>query len=111
MAKSVLVPLGLTAAASAADTDTQKRIYGSSTTTLVFSNEWYRKKVKSLKESCLLINGVSKTIKNDVKEQKVGFLSMILGRLHASLLGYMLVRKAAIQAGEGVIRAGERHDI
>ena len=57
-----------------------------------------------------MINGVSKTIKNDVKEQKGGFLSMLLDGLHVSLLGYMPAGKAAIQTSEGVIRAGERHD-
>ena len=48
LAKSVLVPLGLTAAASAANTATQKTIYGSSMTALVFSNEWYPKKKLNL---------------------------------------------------------------
>ena len=46
--------------------------------------------VKSLEESGLLIKGVSKTIKNEEKEQKVGFLEMLLGTLDASLLGNLL---------------------
>ena len=57
--------------------------------------------VKSLKDSGLLLEGVSETIKtfkNEAKEQKGGFLSMLLGTLGASLLGNML-------AGKGVIRA------
>ena len=70
LAKSVLVPLELTAAASATDTAIQKKIFGSGTTTLVFSNEDpndIMKIVKSLEESGLLIKGVSETIKNEAK--------------------------------------------
>ena len=55
--------------------------------------------VKSLEDSGLLLKGVSETIQNEAKEQKGGFLSMLLGRLGVSLLGNML-------AGEGIIRAG-----
>ena len=57
--------------------------------------------VKSLENSGLLLEGVSEAIKNEAKEKKGGFLSMILDTLVASLLGNML-------AGKGVIRAGER---
>ena len=52
--------------------------------------------VRSLEESCLLIKGVSEKIKNETKEQKAGFLSMLLGTLAASMLGSEL-------AGRGVI--------
>ena len=55
--------------------------------------------VKSLEDSRVLLKGVDETIKNEVKEQKGGFLSMLLDTLGASLLGNML-------AGRGVIRAG-----
>ena len=57
--------------------------------------------VKSLEESRLIINGISETIKNEAKEQKVGFMSMLLGTLAVSVLGNSL-------AVRGVIRAGER---
>ena len=65
--------------------------------------------VKSLEDSGLLLKGVSETIQNEDKEQKGGFLSMLLGTLGASLLGNILVGKAAIAAGQGrgVNRAGE----
>ena len=63
--------------------------------------------VKPLKESRLLIKGVSKTIKNEAKEQKGGFLRMLLGTLGASLLGNLLTGKGTIKAGEGTIRAGQ----
>ena len=56
--------------------------------------------VRSFEESGLLIKGVSKTIKNETKKQKGGFLSVLLGTLGASLLGNLL-------AGKGTIRAGQ----
>ena len=62
--------------------------------------------VKSLEESGLLTKGVSETIKNEGKEQKWGFLRMLLGTLDASLLGNLLKGKGTIRAGEVTIRAG-----
>ena len=64
------------------------------------------KKVKSLDNSGLLLKGVTETVQNEVKEQKGGFLSMLLGTLGASLLGNILTGKGINRAGEGVIRAG-----
>ena len=64
------------------------------------------KKVKSLDDSGLLLKGVTETVQNEVKEQKGGFLSMLLGTLGASLLGNILTGKGINRAGEGVIRAG-----
>ena len=52
--------------------------------------------VKSLEESCLLIKGVIETIENEAKEQRDGFLNMLLGTLAASLLGKVLAGKAVI---------------
>ena len=52
---------------------------------------------KSLEESSLFIKGVSKTIKNDAKEQKGGFLGMLLGKLGVSLLGNLLIGKGTIR--------------
>ena len=57
------------------------------------------KVIRSPRDSRLLLEGVSETIKNKSKEQKRGFLSIILGTLGASLLGNTL-------AGKGVVRAG-----
>ena len=62
--------------------------------------------VKSLEDSGLLLEGVSKIIKNEEKEQKGGFFSMLLGTLGASLLGNMLLDKGVIRAGEGTARVG-----
>ena len=82
LAKSVLIPIGLTAAASTADAGIHKKILGSghnNTTTLIISNnemEGIIKIVYSLEDSCLLLKGVTETVQNEVKEQKGGFLSM-----------------------------------
>ena len=92
LAKSILIPLGLTAAASAADAGIHKKILGSGNTTLIISNneiEDIIKIVKSLEDSGLLLKGVSETIQNEAKEQRRGFLSMLLVTLGASLLGYI----------------------
>ena len=88
LGKSVLIPLGLTAAAAAAYAAIYKKIFGSSTTALTIFNEEMNdimKIVKSLEESSLLIKSVGETIKNKVKEQKGGFLAMLLYTLRASL--------------------------
>ena len=116
--KSVIKPLGLlglTAASSAIDAGVQKKIYsGSGTTTLVISGEQMidtMKIVQASENSGILLKGVTKTIKNETKEDKGGFLSMLLGTLGASWLGYLLTRnlseKGTVREGEGTIRAGE----
>ena len=73
LAKWVLIPLGLTAAASAANED-----FG------------------------LLLKGVTESVQNETKEQKGGFLSMLLGTLGASLLGYLLTGKGVFHARKEV---------
>ena len=87
LAESVLIPLGSTAVASATDAAIHKKMFGSGMTTLISSNEEMNdimKIVKSPEESGLIIKGVSETIKNKAKDQKGGFLSMLLGTLGAS---------------------------
>ena len=116
LAKIVLIPLGLTAAASAADAGIHKKILGSdhnNNTTLIISIDEMDdilKIVKSLENSGLLLKRVSETIQHEAKEQRGGFLSMLLGTLGASLLGNILSKglsgKGEIRAGEGTIRAG-----
>ena len=71
LAKSVLIPLGLTALASAADAGIHKKILGSGTTTIIISNDEMEdtiKIVKSLEDSGLLLKGVTETVQNEVKE-------------------------------------------
>ena len=62
--------------------------------------------LKSLEDSGLLIKGVNETIKNEAKEQKGGFLRMLLGTLGASLLENLLTSKGKSRTGEGTNRAG-----
>ena len=57
--------------------------------------------VQALEDSNILLKGVTNTIKNETKEQKGGFLSMLLGTLGASLLGNLLTRKGIERAGYG----------
>ena len=65
--------------------------------------------VKALKDSGVLLKGVSETIQNKAKEHRGRFLSMLLATLGASLLGDLLTKnlsgKGTIRAGEGTIRA------
>ena len=78
LAKNILTPLGITAAASAIDAETQKKIQGSGTTTLIISNKEINEIIKiaqALEDSNILLKGVTKTIKNETKEQREGFLS------------------------------------
>ena len=110
LAKSVLVPLVLTAATSAADAGIHKKILRSghnNNTTLIISNdemEVILKIVRSLEDSGALLKRISETIQNEAKEQKGGFLSMLLGTLGAFLLGDLLAKNLS---GKGTIRAGE----
>ena len=70
------------------------------------------KTVQALEDFDILLKGVTKTTKNETKEQKGGFLSMLLGTLGASLLGNILSRKGIVRAGsgnkkgKGIVRAG-----
>ena len=64
--------------------------------------------IEALENSGILLKGVSKTIENETKEQRGGFLSMLLGTLGASLLGNLLTGgKGIMRSDEGIVRAGE----
>ena len=79
LAKSVLIPLWLTAAASAADAGIHKKILGSGNTTLIILNDEIHdiiKMIKSLEDSGLLLIGVTKTVQKELREQIGGFLSV-----------------------------------
>ena len=78
--------------------------------TLIISNKEMKdniKIVKFLEESDLLVEGISKTIENEIKEQESWFLSMLLDTIIARLLGNMLAGKEVIQVGDGLIKAGK----
>ena len=68
--------------------------------------------VQAFEDSNILLKGVTKAIKNETKEQKERFLSMLLGTLGASLLENMLAGKGIVRAGSGnkkgkrIVRAG-----
>ena len=92
-----------------------KKILGSSNNNLIISNEemnYVIKIVQALEDSYILLKGVTETVKNETKEQKGGFLSVLLGTRGASLLGNFLTKKGVVRAGygnnkgKGVIRAG-----
>ena len=63
--------------------------------------------VKSLEDNSILIKGVTETFQNETKEQKGGFLSMLLGTVGASLLGNLLSGKGTYRAGKGINRAAK----
>ena len=116
LAKNLLAPLGLTAAMSAIDGSIQKKIHGSGATKgarikLIFEQEDMNdiiKIIEALENSTILLKGITKTIENETKEQRGGFLSMLLGTLGASLLRNLLTGgKGMMIAGDGIVHAGE----
>ena len=83
-AKNILAPLEITEAASTIDAGIQKKMHGFGTITLIISNKEMTgtmKIVQALEDSNILLKGVTKTIRNETKEQKGGFLSLLLGTL------------------------------
>ena len=100
LAKNVLAPLGITAI----DAGIQKKIHGSESMTLIISNEEMSdimKIVQALEDSNILLKEITKRIKNETKEQKGGFLIMLLGTLDANLLGNVLVGQGIVRSGSG----------
>ena len=97
------MPLGLTSAVSAKEEAIQKKMYGSGMSILIISNEEMEdviKTVKSFGESGLLVKGICEIIQNEAKQQKGGFLCMLLVTLGVSLLGNLLTSQ-----GRSTIRA------
>ena len=110
LAKNVLAPLDLTAAMSAIDGSIQKKMRGEGVKLVIEQEDMndVMKIIEALENSGILLKGVTKTIANETKEQRGGFLSMLLGTLGVSLLGNLLTGgKGIVRAGKGVIRAGE----
>ena len=110
LAKNVLAPLGLTAAMSAIDGNIQKKIHGSGVKLIIEQEDMNDiiKIIEALENSGILLKGVTKTIENETKEQREGFLGMLLGTLGASLLGNLLTGGNCImRAGDGIVRAGD----
>ena len=114
LAKNILVPLGIAATASAIDPGIKKK-HGSGKAALIISSKEMNdiiKIIQTLEDSNILFKGVTETFKNETKEQKGEFLSILLGFLGASLLGNMLAGIEIIRAGSGnkkgkeIVRAG-----
>ena len=115
LAKNILGLLRITAAALAIDAGIKKKIHGSGNTALIISNEEMNdviKIVQALEDSDILLKRVTKTIINETKEQKEGFLGMLLETLGTSLLRNLLGGKGFVRAGsgnnkgKGIVRAG-----
>ena len=110
LAKNVLAPLSLTAAMSTIDGSIQKKMHGSGVKLIIEQKDMNDiiKIIEALENSGILLKGVTTTIENETKEQREGFLSMLLGTLGASLLRNLLPGgKGMTRVGEGIVRAGE----
>ena len=110
LAKNILAPLGLTAAMSAIDGSIQKKIHGSGVKLIIEQEDMNDiiKIMEALKNSGILLKGVTKTIENETKEQRGEILSMLLGTLGSSALGNLLTGgKGMMRVDEGIARAGE----
>ena len=110
LAKNVLAPLGLTTAKSAIDGSIQKKIYGPGVKLIIEQEDMNDtiKIIEALENSGILLKGVTKTIENETKQQRGGFLSMLPGTLGASLLGNLLTDgKGIVRAGDGIVTAGD----
>ena len=88
----------------------KKKIDGSETIVLVISNGEMgdiMRMVKLIEKSGLLIKGISKAIKNKAKEQKGGFLQMLLGTLSAGTLGKSFAKKEVIRASQVLAKSSK----
>ena len=110
LSSKLAVPLALTAAMSAIDGSIQKKIHGLGVKLIIEQEDMNDiiKIIEALENSGILLKGVTKTIENETKEQREGFLSMLLGTLGAGLLGNLLTGgKGIVRTGDVIVRAGE----
>ena len=110
LTKSVVIPLRLTGAASATDTAIHKKMFGLGINSFIISNEEtndFIKIVKSFKGFGILTKGVIETIKNEAKEEKARFLSILLHTVEASFTENLLINKRLMRAVEGAISMSE----
>ena len=108
LAKNELAPLGLTAAMYAIHGSIKKKIHGSGVKLIIEQEDMndIMKIIEALENSGILLKGVSNTIESETKEQRGGFLSMLLGTLGASLLRNLLTGKGIMTMGDGKVLAG-----
>ena len=93
----------------AIDGSIQKKIHGSGVKLIIEQEDMNDiiKIIEALENSGIFVKGVTKTIENETKEQRGGFLSILLGTLGPSLLGNLLTGgKGIMRAGDGIVRAG-----
>ena len=110
LTKSVVIPLRLTGSASATDTAIHKKMFGLGINSFIISNEEtndFIKIVKSFKGFGILTKGVIETIKNEAKEEKARFLSILLHTVEASFTENLLINKRLMRAVEGAISMSE----
>ena len=107
LAKNVLVPLGLTAAMSAIDDSSHKKIHGSGVKLIIKQEDMndIMKIIEALENSGILLKGVSKTIENERKEYILG--ASLLGNLLTGGKGIVRAGEEIVRAGDGIVRAGE----
>ena len=110
LTKSVVIPLRLTGAASATDAAIHKKMFRLGINSFIISNEEtndFIKIVKSFKGFGILTKGVIETIKNEAKEEKARFLSILLHTVEASFTENLLINKRLMRAVEGAISMSE----
>ena len=110
LTKSIAIPLRLTGAASATDAAIHKKMFGLGINSFIISNEEtnnFIKIVKSFKGFGILTKGVIETIKNEAKEEKARFLSILLHTVEASFTENLLINKRLMRAVEGAISMSE----
>ena len=108
LAKNILAPL--TAAMSTIDGSIQKKIHGSGVKLIIEQEDMndIMKIIEAIENPGILLKGVTELIENETKEERGGFLGMLLGTLEASLLGNLLTGgKGIMRAGDGIVRAGD----
>ena len=119
LAKNILVPLGITATASAIDAGIKKKPWFSNNDFNNFKrrNEWHNENYSSSWRFSYFPVRITEIIKNETKEQKRWFLGKILGTFGASLLGNMSAVKGIVRAGfgnkkgKGIVRAGSANEM
>ena len=99
--------LGLAAAASATGAAIHKKETGNHKTLLISNNDLNNllKVIICLENNGILLDGITEAVKDEVKEQRGGFLSTLLSVVGSALLFNMLSGKGVIRAGEGTVRA------
>ena len=113
LAKNILTPLGITAAALPIDAGIQKKMHGSGIATLIISNEEMNdvlKIIQVLEDSNVLLKGVTKTIKNKTRTKRRIFMNVIKNFTSQFIRKHVIRNdydnRAGYGHGRGIVRAG-----